>query len=254
MLKPIITALLLCASLQAQSAPKVLATVNGQAITQAQIENFMAHNQTPLSYRDALAEIITIELLAEKRLTQGILPDTKLYLELDRQRKAVIASDMLQQILKSFTISDETIESEYKKTYTSLSALTEYNARHILVDSETQAKELITELSNGADFAALAKVHSSGPSGKNGGSLGWFDSSRMVKPFSDATAALKKGAFTMTPVNTDFGWHIIKLDDTRINQAPTLESVKKEIINRLSTLELSKALNELRKTAVIEVK
>lgn len=240
-------------SLNSYAASKVLATVNGNEITQAAVENFMSHVKRQITVREALSEMITVEMLTSARLEKPIVKDSTLQLELDRNRKAVIAADMIESMLAEIKMSDEELKAEYDKQYNSADALKEYNANHILVKDKEKAEQLIVELSNGADFEELAKKNSTGPSGKNGGALGWFGVGKMVKPFSDATTTLTKGAFSKTPVKTQFGWHIIKLNDLRDKTPPSLESVADTIKRRYSALKLSETIQKMHKSADIKL-
>ncbi|MES9970746.1 MAG: peptidylprolyl isomerase [Candidatus Thiodiazotropha sp.] len=111
---------------------------------------------------------------------------------------------------------------------------------------QQEASALIEKLDGGADFAELAKEHSTGPTGKNGGDLGWFDPAQMVKPFGDALVAMEKGKYSKAPVETQFGWHVILLEDSRQTEAPTLDSVKDKIVNKLKQNALSDYMQGLR--------
>jgi peptidyl-prolyl cis-trans isomerase C len=122
----------------------------------------------------------------------------------------------------------------------------QFKARHILVDTQAAAADLITQLDDGADFAELAKEHSTGPTGPNGGDLGWFAPDQMVQPFSQAVAALEDGAHTAEPVQTQFGWHVILREDSRENQPPTLESVRDAIVQRVEQAKFAAYLETLR--------
>lgn len=232
---------------------QVLATINGTPLTQAAVENFMQHVRKPLSFKEALAEMITIELLVEKRLNAGIEKESLLALELDRQRKALIASDALEQILSEYKASDEEINALYKQQYLTEEEAFEYNASHILVKEKSLADDLIKQLNQDADFSELAKAHSTGPSSVKGGNLGWFAATKMVKPFADATAALTKGHISQQAVQTQFGWHIIKLNDKRKKEIPTLESVRENIITQLSSLKIRTEIQRLQQQADIQV-
>ena len=247
----ILVAACLIYSFNTFAATRVIATVNGSEITQAAVENFMQHVKTPLSFKNALSEIITIETLVSYRLKTPIKQDSPLQLELDRTRKGMIAADTLENILTNIKMSEEELKFEYEKNYLSASARQEYNANHILVKSKDEALKIIQQLNDNADFEKLATKHSTGPSGKNGGSLGWFNLKKMVKPFSAATAALNKGEYSQTPAKTQFVWHIIKLNDIREKPVPTLESVADTIKRQYSALQLSAEVTKLLKAASI---
>lgn len=248
-MKYFIFLLLIATSFNSYAASKILATVNSHDITQAAVDNFRSHVKRTLSIKEALSEMITIEIVASKRMQSPIKPDSALQLELDRNRKAIIASDGIQAIISGFKMTKDELQLEYEKQYLSDAALQEYNANHILVKTKKEADEIIVKLTQNADFIELAKQHSTGPSGKNGGSLGWFSKGKMVKPFSDATMALSKGSFTAQPVKTQFGWHIIKLNDVRKKVPPSLKSVAKKITSKNAAIHLSKQIQELYKSS-----
>jgi peptidyl-prolyl cis-trans isomerase C len=139
----------------------------------------------------------------------------------------MIAAEEVGRVLQS-AVTDAAIEEAYKATYDSADQESEFKAAHILVETEEEAKALVDELNGGADFAALAKEKSTGPSGPNGGALGWFGKGMMVPEFENAVVAMEPGAIS-APVKTQFGWHVIKLEETRIKQAPPLEQVRDEL-------------------------
>jgi len=248
-LKIFITTACFAFSFNTLASPKVIATVNGADITQARVENFMLHVKESTSFKDALSEIITIEALVSYRLKKPIKKDSLLQLELQRTRKAMIAANVLETLIASFKMTDEELKSEYQKQYLSADATQEYNASHILVKSKDKALKIIQSLNENKDFEALAQKYSTGPSGKNGGSLGWFSLERMVKPFSQATAALSKGKYTQSPIKTQFGWHIIKLNDKRKKAIPTLKSVTEKIKRRYAAQKLNTEIQKIVKTA-----
>ena len=130
----------------------------------------------------------------------------------------------------------------------------EYKARHILVKTEDEAKAVVKQLDDGSDFAKLAKEKSTGPSGKTGGDLGWFRPQQMVPPFSDAVAAMKKNTYTKKPVKTQFGWHVIKLEDLRDVQPPKFEDIKDQVKTIVQTKRVQKYVKSLRDKAKIDYK
>ncbi len=130
---------------------------------------------------------------------------------------------------------------------------TEYNARHILLESREEAENVIDLLDAGGDFASLAEEHSTGPTGPRGGQLDWFTPDRMVEPFSNAVVALEVGAYTADPVRTEFGWHVILLEDTRDRQPPGLESMRIELTTLAERQKAQAFIEGLRNSAVVEV-
>jgi peptidyl-prolyl cis-trans isomerase C len=172
---------------------------------------------------------------------------------LDLQRIRVLSSAALQTMVQDI----QPTEDELKKGYDELAKQakeTQYQARHILAKEEAEAKQVIAELDKGGDFAELAKKHSTGPNAKAGGELGWFTSSQIDnKPFSDAVAALKKGAYTKAPVKTKFGWHVILLEDTRTPEPPTFDDAKPQLIAAYQRAKLGEKLGELRQAAKVDL-
>jgi len=147
--------------------------------------------------------------------------------------------------VESNPATDAEILAEYE-TQLEQSSDKQYKARHILVETQSEAQDLIDQLDEGADFQALAKEHSTGPSGPNGGDLGWFAPDQMVKPFADAVVALEDGAYSKAPVQTQFGWHVILREDTRENEPPTLESVRDAIKQRVEQEKFQDYMQGLR--------
>ena len=146
--------------------------------------------------------------------------------------------------LARLELSEKEVE-EYGKQL-EVSPPLQFKARHILVEAQGLAEDLISELDEGANFEELAKEHSTGPSGPNGGDLGWFAPDQMVKPFSDAVANLDDGSYTETPVQTQFGWHVILREHSRDNEPPTLESVRDVIKQRVEQEKFQNYIQELR--------
>lgn len=243
-------ALLITGTLWAQA----VATINGAEIS-ADVFNLYLESRTQKSATEAtpeeqaaiLDELKDIYLLTTQHRTDELAqaPRTKAQLEL--QRRGILAQAVAADFLASNTASDDEIMSAYKKQ-TALAPPLEFKARHILVESQSQAIGLIAELEGGADFAALAQEKSTGPSGPNGGDLGWFGPNQMVAPFSAAVASLEDGAFTKTPVQTQFGWHVILREDSREATPPTLESVRDVVKQRVEQEKFQKYLEDLRGT------
>ncbi|MFQ5643436.1 MAG: peptidylprolyl isomerase [Thiogranum sp.] len=233
----------------------VLATVNGAPITEAVFELYQQQMQArapgnPAAMnRDAiLNEVINLELARQNGEKEGLGKDTRLQLQIEQQRRAVLASAAIQQYLSANPITDEELRKLYDER---VPKGNEYKARHILVDDEETARKLIAELDGGADFSELAKANSTGPSGKTGGELGWFSPKQMVAPFSEAAAKLEKGAYTKEPVKTQFGWHIIILDDSRTAAPPSFEQVKPQLQTFVQKQRVQQYITKLREGANI---
>jgi peptidyl-prolyl cis-trans isomerase C len=158
-------------------------------------------------------------------------------------------------LFKKFTEGKEPTEAELKAEYDARIAEApkeEYHARHILVDEEAKAKELIAQLDKGGNFEQLAKDNSKDGSATEGGDLGWFNANQMVKPFSDAVQQLEPGKYTAAPVKSEFGWHVIKLEEKRASAPPPFESVKAQLGPLVNQKKFEAHLDELVKTAKVE--
>ena len=219
----------------------VVATVNGEEIKMGHV--VMVYDTLPQQYKSLPAEQV-FQGIVEQIIQQTVLaqaaanPNSK-YIEfaVDNERRILTASQMIDEITTEAT-SEDKLHAYYDATYQSADLGREYNASHILVESEEEAKDLIVKLSDGADFAALAQEFSTGPSGPNGGALGWFGQGRMVAPFEQAVMSLTVGEVSPLPVQTQFGWHVIILNDMRAVQAPAFEEVSGEIAAELQRVAI----------------
>jgi peptidyl-prolyl cis-trans isomerase C len=239
-----------------QDTSAVVATVNGTPITEAVLdlyeEQMKGHRPgPPMDRQTILEEVINLELASQNGSKEGLDKDTHTQLQVDQQRRAVIATAAIQKYLDANPITDEELQKLYDEQ---VPKGNEYKARHILVDDEEQAKKLIAELDKGADFSELAKKNSTGPSGKSGGELGWFSPKQMVAPFSEAVAKLEKGSYTKAPVQTQFGWHVIILDDVRESTPPSFEQVKPQLQSFVQKQRVQSYINGLRQGAQIDIK
>jgi len=235
----------------------VVATVNGQPITQDMIDIFASKMKSRGGKGDvqaqALDELIKITLITQDAEKKGLDKDPSVQRQLEWYRRSVLFNAGLRDYLKKHPITEDDIRKRYDEKVKHFDG-TEYKARHILVKTEDEAKKLIDELKKGADFAELARKHSTGPTGKNGGDLGWFSANQMVKPFADAVAKMKKGQISDKPVKTQFGWHVIKLEDTRKVDPPSLEEMERKIRAELQNERIKAYLDELGKQASIEIR
>ena len=219
----------------------VVATVNGEEIKMGHV--VMVYDTLPQQYKSLPAEQvfqgIVEQIIQHTVLAQAAANPNAKYIEfaVDNERRILTASQMIDEITTEAT-SEDKLRAYYDATYQSADLGREYNASHILVESEEEAKDLIVKLSDGADFAALAQEFSTGPSGPNGGALGWFGQGRMVAPFEQAVMSLTVGEVSPLPVQTQFGWHVIILNDMRAVQAPAFEEVSGEIAAELQRVAI----------------
>jgi peptidyl-prolyl cis-trans isomerase C len=167
-------------------------------------------------------------------------------------RARLLAQTFVRDQIENSPVDDAQIKQRYEERFSGPGGQ-EYKARHILLETEDQAKAVIAELDSGADFATLAKDKSTGPSGKSGGDLGWFEPGMMVGEFSAATAALTDGNYSKAPVKTQFGWHVILREQSRDLPVPTLESKKEEIRIEIQQERVAKAITDIRDQAKIEL-
>lgn len=238
----------------APTADTVLATVNGTDIT---LGHLIAMQQMlPPQYQE-LPDNVLFDGLLEQLVQQQILADVaddemtaRMELGLANERRAFLAAMLLDQIGMADLPEDE-VQAEYDAQYGSAGSVTEFNASHILVETEEEAQALIAELGEGADFAELAQERSIGPSGPNGGQLGWFTAGMMVPTFEEAVFALSVGEVS-APVETQFGWHVILLNDTREQAPPALEEVRAELEDGLRRARVDAAITELSAAAAVE--
>jgi peptidyl-prolyl cis-trans isomerase C len=193
----------------------------------------------------AIDELTSIYLISNlpRAIELGDAPEVKAQIEL--QRRALIFNAFAMDFIANNQPSDQEIFNLYEEQV-ALSPPKEFKARHILVDTQGAAIALIEELQGGADFVELAKTNSTGPSGPSGGDLGWFTAQSMVKPFSDAVSIMEDGAFTTTPVQTQFGWHVILREDSRDSAPPPLDSVRDVIAQQVSQQKFQEFLSSLR--------
>jgi len=196
--------------------------------------------------------LINMEILSRAAIEKGLDKDPSLSAALDIQRKNTFAKAYLEDYVKTHPISDAEIQAEYDRAKAAASP-NEYRVRHILVKTEDEAKKVLSELNKNGKFADLAKKYSLDPgSAKNGGDLNWADPNAFVKEFSDALLSLKKGEVTKAPVKTQFGYHILKLEDMRPTKIPALADVKGEVQKQLQQKRVRDAITAARTSAKVE--
>lgn len=236
-----------------ETSDTVVATVNGAPITLGEL--VAARESLPEQYQslpdDALFNGILEQLIQQTALTQSM--DGKLgkrdLVNIENQRRSYIAGRALESVIAT-AVTDEALQAAYDAKYKAAAPATEYNASHILVATEEEAAKLKAEIDGGADFAELAKTNSTDGAAANGGSLGWFGLGMMVKPFEDAVVAMKPGEVA-GPIQTQFGWHLVKLNETRIATAPTLDDVRDELATEIEQSTIDAYIGSITGAATI---
>jgi len=236
----------------------VVATVNNSPITQDVLDVYAAQRKAQPGNEQAnteeaiLNELIALELMRQESIKKGLDSQPVVIATLNQTARTTLAGIAIKDFMANNPVTDEAAKVAYDEQMGA--AGKEYNARHILVADEDTAKEVIKLLDSGSDFSELAKEKSTGPSGASGGKLGWFGAGQMVKPFSDAAAELEKGAYTKAPVQTQFGWHVIILDDVRESTPPPYADVKDRIKMLLANQQLQAYVESMKSTATIDIK
>lgn len=233
----------------------VIATVNGKPVTEAvlkvlETEIAQRNRGAKIPKEQLIEELINRELLYQEAEKKQLEKEPDVASNLKFLRLSLLSQADIQDFIKNNPVTEEEIKAEYEKMVSGPEG-TEYKARHILVKTEDEAKTVIAKLQKGEKFEELAKTHSTGPSKTKGGDLGWFSPNQMVPPFSEAVGALKKDEYTTTPVKTQFGWHVILLEDSRKKSPPAFDSVKARIRSSLQMQKIQKYIEELRKNATI---
>ena len=233
-------------------------TVNGVAVPSAQAEvlrqDRLSRGQAAETLNDnAIREmLVTMEILAQEAVRQGIDKRPQVAATIELNRKDILGRLLLEDYLKNHPIKEEDMKAEYDRVKAA-SGNMEYRPRHILVQTEEEAKAILAKLAKKAKFEDLAKQQSKDQgSAKNGGELGWLLPSNLVPEFSEAMVKLKKGETAKTPVRTQYGWHVIRLDDVRELKFPDYEQLKPRISAQLQQLQVRKYLSELRAAAKVE--
>ncbi|MDG1458736.1 MAG: peptidylprolyl isomerase [Pseudoprimorskyibacter sp.] len=249
-----VIALSVMGSATAQEASETVATVNGTEITLGHM--ITVYENLPEQYMQYPADVLWAGIM-DQLINQQLLataPEARnslrVRLAVENERRALLAAQAATSIVAAAT-SEQALQDAYDAKFGAKSLGREFNASHILVETEAEADAAIARAANGDDFAALARELSTGPSGPNGGSLGWFGRGMMVQPFQDAVDTLEVGQVS-GPVQTQFGWHVIKLNDAREQAAPPVEDVTDQLLEELQQQAISDALETLAADAVID--
>jgi peptidyl-prolyl cis-trans isomerase C len=261
MKKNVLSALAVSAAIACFAAPALaqnIAIVNGKAVPKERMEalaqQFARSGQqiTPEMQGQLRDEVIAREVFAQEAHNLGLDAKDDFKNQIELARQSILIRELFAEFQKKNTPSDEEIKAEYDKL-AAANASKEYHAHHILVEKEATAKDIIAKLKKGAKFEVLAKQLSKDPgSAVNGGDLNWANPQGYVPEFSQAMVALAKGAITETPVKSQYGFHVIRLDDVRDAQLPKLEEVKGQLLQRMVSQKLSTYQQELRAKARVE--
>ena len=256
--------LLLCACGEAASPTPAdtgaaIAVVNGKNIPKSEfdlyVQNITQQSKQPVTEEQRaqiLDQYIALKLAVDVADKAGVAKQQKVVDQLALARLNVVVDAGLQKYLEEHPITDAELKPEYDAQVAAMPR--EYHARHILTEDKASADAVTKDLNGGADFAKLAETKSKDTSANSGGDLGWFTLDSMAKPFADAVSALQPGQLTAEPVQTQFGWHVIKLEDSRAASPPAFDEVKAQVKTIVQRKKLQTYLEELRKGAKIEKK
>jgi peptidyl-prolyl cis-trans isomerase C len=235
-----------------------VAIVNGKPVPKARVDALAAQLAksgrpvTPEMQGQLKDEVIAREVFMQEAQKRGLDASDDFKNQMELARQTLLIRELFADYQKNNPVTDADIQAEYDK-FVAANGGKEYRARHILVEKEDEAKNIIASLKKGGKFDEIAKKQSKDPgSGANGGDLDWANAASYVPEFSGALVKLKKGQVTDTPVKTQFGWHVIRLDDTRDAQLPKLDEVKPQIAQQLQQQKLAKFQEDLRGKAKVE--
>ena len=236
---------------------KSAAMVNGVSIPQARVDmrakaaTAQGQADSPELRKAIREDLINIEVVAQEAVKLGLNKDPDVIQQIELNKQQVLAGAFLQDYAKSHPIGEDQIKQEYDKLKTKMGDK-EYNVRHILVETEAEAKDIIAQLGKKTKFEKLAEKSKDAGSAQRGGELGWAVPGNYVPEFANAILNLKKGEYTKQPVKSQFGWHVIKLDDIRDMKAPPFDNIKPQMLQRLQQQSIQKAISDLRAKAKVE--
>ncbi len=240
------------------AADPPVARVNGETILRSEV--MAAARNLPAQYQAQLAAVfpllverlVDLKLLGLAAADAGLADDEEVARRLAKQRESIMREVFIERLVEE-RVSDDAVKAQYEVYLEKNPPKDEVNARHILVENEADARQVIADLDGGAEFEELAKTRSKGPSSAQGGDLGYFTRGDMVPEFSDAAFALEPGKHSRDPVQTQFGWHVIKVEDRRTQPAPAFEELEEQLRNQLAEKAVGDEVRALREKASIEV-
>lgn len=240
--------------------PGEVATVNGKRIPESIFRVYTpaamrknADDLTPEERKAVIDDLAGVMLMADEAEKQGLLKERTVAAQLELARIQLTARAMATRYIEQNPVSDAELAALYEENLPRL-ANQEFKARHILVETEEEANSVIQQLQQGKSFLDLATERASGLTGPNGGDLGWFTQASMAQPVFDAVRAMKVGDYSATPIQTQYGFHVLLLEDTRAQEAPTLESVRQELTNAVQGKKLQDYVRTLVEAATVEQK
>ncbi|MGN0917574.1 MAG: peptidylprolyl isomerase [Oxalobacter sp.] len=255
MKKSFVLGALAVALMSVTASAKDIATVNGKGIPESKsdavVKNFVARGakDTPELRKGIREELITDEVMVQEAEKQGLANTTEFKNELDTARRGMLKQSLAQEYLKKNPVSDKDVKTQYDQ-WSAANKGKQYHAKHILVKTEAEAKDIISQLGKGGNFERLASSKSLDGSKTNGGDLGWSPATGYVKPFADAMMALGKGQITKTPVQSPFGFHVIKLVDSKA--LPTYDQMKSRFKADMEQARFGRYVRSLREKAKVE--
>jgi peptidyl-prolyl cis-trans isomerase C len=239
------------------AAPAKGATVNGVSIPASRIDSIVKQQaargvpDSPQLRSEVREQLIVREIIVQEATRKGLAKNPDVQAQLDLARQQVLWNAYVADFVKANPITDAQLKTEYDKLRAARGDK-EYKARHILVEKEDEAKAVIAELKKGRKFEELAKQSKDPGSKDRGGDLDWNSPAGYVKPFGDALAKLEKGKYTEVPVQTQFGWHVILVEDVRPSKFPSFEEVKPQIAEGLQRQAFERSVADLRAKAKVE--
>jgi len=234
-------------------AAETIFTINGVNVDSAVVDIYFESRlgeqggqATPEQREALMTELRDIYILSTQENALALAEEPRIAAQIELQRLGIVAQAVAADFFAKTEITEDEILAEYN-AQVELAPPLQYKARHILVESQGEAVDIIAQLNEGADFEELAKEKSTGPSGPSGGDLSWFSPNQMVEPFSNAVQALEDGQYSSEPTQTQVGWHVILREESRSSEAPTLDSVRENLLAVLQQNKFTAHLEELRK-------
>jgi peptidyl-prolyl cis-trans isomerase C len=240
------------------SDEEIVATVNDEPITARELDAYLAERQAaqpeaPPDRQTALDELVKLEVVKQEAETAGVAARPDVQAALDWQRTNLLVNTFMRERMSDMAFSEDEIRAEYEAQVARLSDR-EYKARHILTKTRAQAEKIIGRLNEGADFVKLSEEVAADPTVLEASDLGWFGPDAMVPAFAQAVQNLKPGTYTKKPIKTQFGWHVILLEDSRKREPPAYAEVKERLRTILTSKALESYIDKLRQDAEVEIK